>query len=151
MNKSIRANINCFNPKATFYTIIGDFNHTLNTNLELLSHLNYYPDELPNTRYIDINYKKTPNINNQEIFKSQTMQWWVDNINNGKIIYNPICKGTYWTYIDKYGKSIYISSEITNLLFSHEMESLDHDKDSRTTVITFKNNTIMKMICEYRY
>jgi hypothetical protein len=151
MKKTLRANITCYNPTATFYTIIGDFKQTIQLSTDDLSHINYHPDELPKTKYLDINTRLIPNNINQEIFKSQTMQWWVDNINNGNIIYNPICKGTYWTYINKYGVYIYISSEITSVLFSQEMESLENDKDLRRTVITFKNNTIMKMTCIYSY
>ena len=90
-----------------------------------------------------------PNRDNQDIFKVQPLQWWVDNLNGGKILYTPYSNKVSWSYVNLTGHSIHISSEITNVIFPKVVLDFQTDPITRNATATFVNNGYMSLTCTY--
>jgi len=90
-----------------------------------------------------------PNRENQFIFKGQTVQWWVESLNNKSVVYNPLSNKVSWAYVRASGDKIDISTEITNLFIPRTSDSFTSDDATRTSIAGFPDNGYMSMTCIY--
>jgi hypothetical protein len=89
------------------------------------------------------------NRENQLIFKGQTVQWWVESLNNKSVVYTPHSNKVSWAYVTASGDRIHISTEITNLFIPRTSDTFTSDDATRTSVAGFPDNGYMSMSCTY--
>jgi hypothetical protein len=165
MNQTFTATLTSPDPTATFYTITE--NSPTYSNLAYLEIENYPDRPQPIINYISteteiistITYPivevslesaNLPNSRNQSIFKEQTVQWWVDGINNKTIVYTPVSNKVNWSY--SINSNLYhISTEITNLIIPRDVDTFQEQPELKTTVITFKDSGYMTMTSTYQF
>lgn len=163
MNQVYTATLTSAQPGETFHSLTGG---TLSdSNLANLLTENYpdRPEPVVNyiytptatistivypTPYIAHELANLPNKVNQSIFKGQTLQWWVDSINNKSVVYTPVSNKVLWSYMNE-GKQYHISTEITNYIIPNLTDTFT--QESTTTLITFKDNGYMTLTTTYQF
>jgi hypothetical protein len=165
MGQETTAVLTSTNPSLSFSRITGIASSS-DGNLANLSTENYPDRPQPIIHYIStgtcilstittsipqthIELANLPNRSNQDIFKVQPLQWWVDNLNAGSIIYTPYSNKVSWSYITVAGDKIHITSEITNVIFPKVVLDFQTDSITRNATATFVNNGYMSLKSTY--
>ena len=165
MNQTFTATLTSPDPNATFYTITG--NSPTDSNLANLATENYPDRPQPIINYIhtgtetistitypivevSLESANLPNSANQSIFKGQTVQWWVDGINNKTVIYTPVSNKVAWSYSND-SNTYHVSTEITNLMIPRDINTFEENSELKTSLITFKDSGYMTMTNTYQF
>jgi hypothetical protein len=116
------------------------------------------PSPLPTT--LSSNYPadsssgSNPNPENQAYFKSQTLTWWVSNLNSGNVHYYPFSNEVNWAYFpdlsDK-NTCFHIAVEITNVIIPNMTDTTSRNPPTGeesgrgSVVITMRPNNCLRM------
>jgi hypothetical protein len=111
-----------------------------------LSTDNYPADRVP---LQDPNGYDLPNPANQVIFKNQPVSWWIENINNGSIVYTPVSNTVNWSYYDSSKNQYHILFAISFYMIPNRTGTVSRDADTRLTTIVLQDNGVFNLSQTY--
>ena len=119
------------------YSYSGNTAATLNslTNATNVTNLTIADLSVNNYPTGDAN-NSMPNEANQLIFMNQTMSWWLDALQNKKVIYTPVSNYVNWSYKND-NVEYHISITISDLLIPNSSKSTEFNNDTQLVTIVY--------------